>query len=341
MNLKLTMAASILLTAGLRPATIHADVETTARPGTLNYVEGQASIGTQPLDATSVGKVEVGPGQSLNTEAGKAEILLTPGVFLRLGDMSSAKVISPNLLDTEIDIDQGEAMVEVAEIHRENDLRIVEDGKATNLRKAGLYDFDADQHLVRVFDGEAVVEEGGRRIKVKGGRELYLGGDEPTKTRKFDKKMTEQEDLYRWTSLRSSYLAEANADATRTYVGNGFGWFGDGWYWDPWFDSFTFIPGDGILYSPFGWGFYSPGFAYAAPIFYGGGYDRHFGVNDHAWSPGAHYGVPASYGRGARYGATTGLGDVSAGRMMGIYGQGFPGGGGFHVGGFHGGGMRH
>ena len=103
------------------------------------------------------------------------------------------------------------------------------------------------------------------------------------KAKKFDKKMAEGEDLYRWTSLRSSYLAEANVNAAYTYVGGGFGWFGDGWYWDPWFNAFTFIPGDGIFYSPFGWGFYSPGFVYAAPVFYGGSYYRHFGPNYHAW----------------------------------------------------------
>src|SRR5579859_3595763 len=322
-----------------------ADVQQTARPGTLNYVEGQAALGTDSLAAASVGKVEVGPGQSLKTQAGKAEILLTPGVFLRLGDGSSATMISPSLIDTEVDIDRGEATVEVAELHKENQLRIVEDGIVTELERTGLYDFNADQHLVRVFDGQAVVQEAARRVKVKGGHELTLGDDPSTKTQKFDKKTIEEGDLYRWTSLRSSYLAEANTDAARTYMSGGAGWFGDGWYWDPWFDSFTFIPGDGIFYSPFGWGFYSPGFAYAAPVFYGG--YRHFGLNYHAWSPGAHYGMPGGYGHGVHYGANRNLG---AGRSMGIYGRGFPGGGavhsmgGFHGGGgggFHGGGMHH
>ena len=46
-----------------------------------------------------------------------------------------------------------------------------------------------------------------------------------------------------------------------------------GWFWDPYFDAYTWMPWDGIFFSPFGWGFYSPGFAYAAP-FYGGGFLR-------------------------------------------------------------------
>jgi hypothetical protein len=342
MNLKLKIAGCLSFAMVLWAPESRADTRQTARPGTLNYVEGQATVGTRSLDATSIGKVEVGPGQSLETRTGKAEVLLMPGVFLRLGDRSSAKMISPSLLDTEVVLDQGEATVEVAELHKENNLRIVEDGKTTDLIKTGLYDFDADRHLVRVLDGKAVIEDGGRRIKVKGGREVDLAGDEPLRARKFDKGTTEGEDLYRWTSLRSSYLAEANADAAQTYFGTGLGWFGDGWYWDPWFDSFTFLPGDGILYSPFGWGFYSPACAFAAPYFYGGRYYRNFGPNYHAWGPGVHYGLPANYGRGVHYGSRSGFRSGYSGRAMSpMYGGGFHGGGGFRGGGFHSGGGFH
>ena len=341
MKIKLAIIGSTLLPLFLSAFAQGADLPQPARPGTLNYVEGESSVGKQSLNAQSVGKVEMRPGQSLNTQAGKAEILLTPGVFLRMGNRSSAKMISPNLLDTEMALSRGEALVEVAEIHKENRLRIIEDGKTTDLLKTGLYDFDADRHQVRVFDGKAVVEDGRRDVKVTAGREVDLRGGDPMKAKKFDKKMAEGEDLYRWTSLRSSYLAEANVNAAYTYVGGGFGWFGDGWYWDPWFNAFTFIPGDGIFYSPFGWGFYSPGFVYAAPVFYGGSYYRHFGPNYHAWGPGVHYGLPANRGRGVRYGARTGLA-ASTGTTMGIYGQGFPSSAGIHsAGGFHGGTVRH
>jgi hypothetical protein len=51
------------------------------------------NIGNQILNAKSVGSVDLEPGQSLSTETGKAEVLLIPGVFLRLGDDSSVKMI--------------------------------------------------------------------------------------------------------------------------------------------------------------------------------------------------------------------------------------------------------
>ena len=200
-----------------------------ALPGTLNYVEGQASIGDQSLTAKQVGSVELQPGQKLDTDSGKAEILLTPGVFLRIGQDSVAQLISSNLTNTEARLEKGQALVEVAEIHKDNMLRIASDGATTQLLKTGLYGFDADNRQVRVFKGEALVQTGDQSVKVKGGRELDLNADAKVKPRKFDKNSYEQSDLYRFSNLRSQYLAEANADAARTYYAGGPGWYGAGW----------------------------------------------------------------------------------------------------------------
>ena len=64
------------------------------RPGTLNYVEGQAFIGTQTLDAKSVGSTELEPGQTLNTGVGKAELLLPQKNFVRAVVLEPAPKIS-------------------------------------------------------------------------------------------------------------------------------------------------------------------------------------------------------------------------------------------------------
>ena len=146
-----------------------------ARPGSLNYVEGQASIEGQSLGPEAIGKTELHPGQSLETKAGKAELLLTPGIFFRLGDNSSATMISPNLTATELRLDKGKATVEVAELQPENNVVIAEDGAKVRLTKTGFYDFDADHDIVRVYHGEANVEMNGQDIKVE---KPYLIGDD-------------------------------------------------------------------------------------------------------------------------------------------------------------------
>jgi hypothetical protein len=115
--------------------------------------------------------------------------------------------------------------------------------------------------------------DGDRSVTVKGGRQVNVTSPGNIHPQKFDKHDYEQSDLYRWSRLRSSYLAEANVDAARLYVVNGWygpGWIGPGWYWDPWFGSYTYIPADGIFWSPFGWGFYSPLFVFRAPVVLGG-----------------------------------------------------------------------
>ena len=236
-----------------------------AIPGTLNYIEGQATVADQTVNAKSIGSVELQPGQSFTTESGKAEILQTPGVFLRVGDNSAVKLVSSNLTNTEADLTKGQATVEVAEIHPYNELRISEAGATTYLLKDGLYALDADHNQVRVLKGEAVVQENDQNVKVKDGHELELSSAGQLKARKFDKNSFESSDLYRFSDLRSQYLVEANVDIARKYYAGGPGWYGAGWYWDPFFTAYTWIPGDGFFFSPFGYGYYSP-FLSATPL---------------------------------------------------------------------------
>ena len=241
-----------------------------ALPGTVNYVEGQVSIGSQALDANSLGSAMLEPNQTLETGNGKAEILLTPGVFLRVDSDSTVRMISPSITDTEVQLEQGRAMVEVAEIHDQNNLRMSEGGVETRLVKKGLYEFDADRQEILVFDGKAEVLDRDRTVSVGGGKRVDLNTNADLKAQGFDKDDYKQSDLYQWSSLRSSYMAEANVNAASAYVADGSygpGWIGAGWYWSPAFAGYTFIPGDGILYSPFGWGFYSPLVVYRSPLF--------------------------------------------------------------------------
>jgi hypothetical protein len=281
-----------------------------AVPGTINYIEGSASIDGRVLNQQSVGSVSLKPSQRLQTAKGRVEVLLTPGVFLRVGDNSALKLVSPDLLNTQVELDRGRADIEVDEIHPRNNLQITEAGSTTRLLKDGLYAFDADKGSVRVFKGEAELQERGdnqRVIKVKGDREVQLAASETIKPASFDRNQAEDA-LYQWSSLRSQYLAEANVNLASAYAG--YGSMTPGWYWDAGFWGYTWLPGDGLLWNPFGWGFYSPRYIYyGGPVFYG------------------YHGYRGYYGRGyAQFHGTGGS----------FRGEGF-GGGGFHGGGFHGG----
>jgi hypothetical protein len=203
---------------------------------------------------------------------------------------------------------------------------------------------------------------------VKGGRQIQLNQAGRAKARKFDKKAY-GDDFYRWASLRSSYLAEANVNLARMYAGGGGWppsiWYGSGWYWDPWYDAYTFIPADGIFLNTFGWGFYAPWYAFGAPYGgwgygyggwgYGHGGYHHFGPGYHPtrFAGGGHNAGEVGRARSFRGSAAGGFsrGGFSRGGGGGAFhGGGFSrgGGGGFHGGGFsrgggggfHGGGGR-
>jgi hypothetical protein len=289
-----------------------------ARPGTLNYIEGQASIDGRQVSHRSVGTAGLEPGQYLATADGKAEILLTPGVFLRLDNNSTVKMISPDLTHTEVQLDRGRASVEADQLYSQNRILIDQKGGQTQLIKNGLYEFNADNNTVRTFDGKAAVYRGDdlksdvKPIDVKGGRQLALNG-EMVKPKGFDKSRSE-DDLYKWSSLRSQYLGDANIDLAAQYAGYGpgFGGFDPGWYWDAGLYSYDWLPGGGPFWSPFGFGFYSPYYLYGGGFVFGRGF----------------------YGRG--FGNRGGFG-FSGVRGAGVGGRAVAGGG-FGGGGFHDGG---
>jgi hypothetical protein len=293
---------------------VRAFAESTVRPGTINYVEGSADLGGQPLPFSSVGSAAIAPGQTLETKQGKAEVLLTPGIFLRLGENSAVQMISPDLTKTTVALRRGQAMVEVDQIYKQNDIEVIVGGVSTQLLQPGLYAFDASQNRLSVFGGKAAVRQDNRFIVVKGHRDLQLAPNDNVKPQKFNVSAT-RNDLYNWSSLRSQYLAEENSQIAGQYAG--VSGFVPGWYWDPYFWNYTFI-GAGPLWSPFGWGFYPP--YYYAGGFYGYGYGRGY------------------YGRGYAVRGFNG----AAGFHGGMAGEGFhgAGGGGFHGGGGVGGGRR-
>ena len=63
-------------------------------------------------------------------------------------------------------------MIEAVDIHKDNNIRLVENGATVQILKNGLYDFDADRNQVRVFDGEAAVRVGNHEVKLKGHLDL-------------------------------------------------------------------------------------------------------------------------------------------------------------------------
>src|ERR1700761_105192 len=306
------------------PALVLGQSANPAVPGALNYVEGQVSINGQAVNWLSVGSSVLHQGQVVETGNGRAEILLTPGVFLRLGDNSAAKMISPDLAKTEVKLVKGRADVEVDQLYKQNDLLVKMGRRETRLLKTGLYAFNFENRSVQVFDGEAeVLPTNGlqKRIVVKKDHELAMNGD-GAKPQHFDKAASEDA-LYNWSSLRSQYLGEANVQLASAY--EGMPGFAPGWFWDAGLYGYTWLPGDGAFFDPFGYGFYSPYYLFDGGFVYG--YGR--GFRGRGYRGGYGDGRTGFHGRTSFHGERA---DVSHGGAGFHSGAAFQGGGGFHGG---------
>ncbi|MBV9296999.1 MAG: hypothetical protein JO145_15615 [Acidobacteriaceae bacterium] len=277
---------SAKLLAGLVVAAVYAMPQAytiSARPGAVNYVEGSAYLDGQPLSAKTLRATFLSANDTLSTDAGKVEVLLTPGVFLRIGDNSEIRMISPSLTNIQVEVTRGEAMIEAAGLVKDDNIQVIDHGGSITIEKIGLYRFTGDNPpAAAVLDGKAEVYFGDRKIDLGKGHEAIL--DERLKSQKFDTKR--EDDLYAWSNVRSEYDAAATYSAAKNvtitnygtdWYGYGFGnWYGPGWYWNNGFNTWAWLPGAGGFYSPFGWGFFGPGYwSYApvivTPVYSGGG----------------------------------------------------------------------
>ncbi len=334
-TLGVTALAALFAPALFALNTQNAPMSNPAVPGTLNYVEGSVQLNGQAVTQSNVGSpaATLQPGQVLSTTNSRAEVLLTPGIYLRLGHDSAVKMISPDLTNTAVAVEQGRVDVEVDQLYQQNEIHILLDHVPVQLVKTGIYEFNANRDTVMVFDGMAVAMRPNEKwVKVKDHHALEVANLAKAKPANFNTDAQEQSGLYRWSSLRSDYLAEDNQQVAGMYDGGE-----PGWYWDPYALDYTFMRPYGF-YSPFGWGFAPFGWmggwgwggwgwgGWGYPGFYGGG-----GYNNRLHRP---LPMPGHSGIARPEGGFRGNAFHSGGEMGGFHGGG--GFGGFHGGGFGG-----
>ena len=252
-----------------------------AQSGVVQYVEGKVLLNDHAIDPKFGQFPAVKNGEVLRTEQGRAEILLTPGVFLRMGENSSVRMVSNLLTDTKVEFLTGSALVEAADILKDNAISILYKDRSVQLVKDGLYRFDSNPPRVLVYNGEAVLFSGNDRVTLKNDREADLAGGGLLSAEKFNGKSEQSDELYLWSQRRDSYVAMANVASAQTVNSSGSPWFSSGWAYNPFYGMYTFVPFNGVAYSPFGYGFWSPYAAYqmfGSPYGYGYGYPYNYGA---------------------------------------------------------------
>ena len=238
-----------------------------AGAGTVSWVEGRVL-----LDGTAVGPgapnvLAIEPGHVLRTEQGKAEVLLTPGVFVRLAENSSLKLINSSDSGTRVELLGGEALVEVLQMDKHARLDVIDRQGYTRLLDDGLYRFAATGPTVAVLEGKVRVEDDRRSAAFGKGKQLDLAGHGAMQPKKFDRDW--KDDLYYWSDRRTRAAAHTSESMAENLLAfNPLPKYQAGWYWHPWYQSWAFIPEDGYRMSAFGYGFYAPTTMHSvAPVF--------------------------------------------------------------------------
>jgi hypothetical protein len=257
------LALGVLALAAGSIAALAQSAVISARSGLIHYVEGEVYVSGQPVETKFGVFPEVKENQQLKTEDGRAEVLLTPGVFLRVGENSSFRMITNRLIDTRLEFQSGSAVVEAEDMGKDNSVTVVYKDATVHPMRKGIYRFDATAGELHVYDGLAEVTSGDQTVEVKDGHVIAL---DTLAVHRFDKTTTDA--LSRWSERRAEYVSVANVGAASSlsrsmFGGNGLiggGMYSGGWAWNPFFGMYSYVPGGmgGMAYSPYGCPMFSP-----------------------------------------------------------------------------------
>jgi hypothetical protein len=226
-----------------------------AHSGTVHYFEGDVTVDGVKLVSQVARFTEMKEQSVLHTGLGRAEILLTPGVLLRVGENSSVKMLDNRLMSTRVEFLSGIAMVETVDAGstvKDPPVTVVyKDFEAQNAH-FGIFEMKSEPSQIRVFKGEARVTGNNTSLNVKEGNQVDL--TTVMATAKFDAK--DGDDLYLWSRDRSAYLSAGNMSSARTLANSGYG--GNG-YGNGMGYGVGMGPGMGVGYGGLGFG---SGYAY-------------------------------------------------------------------------------
>src|SRR4051794_19853477 len=133
-----------------------------ATSGVVNFAEGAAFVNDKPLEQKFGTFRTIRSGATLRTENGRVEILLTPGLLLRLDRNSALRMDSTDLVDTRMEFLKGSAIIEAMDEPSDHPAVVKFKDNEIRFDEEGLYRIDAEPGLLKVFSGEAVVKRTGK-----------------------------------------------------------------------------------------------------------------------------------------------------------------------------------
>lgn len=136
------------------------------RSGVIHFFEGSVYLGEAPMEP-HLGKFpRMTEGSELRTATGRAEVLLTPGVFLRMGERSAIRLVRSDLADTRVELLAGSAIVDSGEPGTGTSVTLIYKDWRVRLLQKGIYRMDCEPPRLSVRLGNAEASAGARGTPV-------------------------------------------------------------------------------------------------------------------------------------------------------------------------------
>ena len=195
-----------------------------ARAGLIHHAEGEVRIDGEPFQPRAAELAQLSSGQSLRTEDGRAELLLTPQGFARSGRRTEVRLLSDDIADPKLRLSGGSVIIDFRRaVSKKERMTLAYGGAAMELARKGLYRFDAvpgRPARLRVYKGRAVVRSGNESRTVAKTQALEIDGGPLALPRRFDPDF--KDELDEWNAYRSraaARMARAGAKRKRPLTG--------------------------------------------------------------------------------------------------------------------------
>jgi FecR protein len=246
-----------------------------AHSGLIHFSDGAVFLDDQRLEQKTGKFDQMNNGSELRTQDGRAEVLLTPGTFLRVGANSAIRMVSNQLDDTRVELLSGSAVLDQgSDTLASTSVTILYNLDQVHIKKAGRYRFDSEPPQLKVESGDVEVTADGKSIEAGEGYVVPFEGKLAARKLLSDSALNKPGDeLDNWSAARGNSVDENNQNAAATSDLSG---VIDGWQNNP--DAVLqslgippYIPGMSSMVPPPGYGSYGYGSGLYSPGLYGSG----------------------------------------------------------------------
>lgn len=203
---RVLFAALVVLAAGAA----YPQAVVSTHSGVLNFSEGEIFIDDQPVKQTPGAFPALHEGSLLRTDKGRAEVLLTPGVFLRVDENSSFKMVGTSLADTRVELLTGSVIVDSSDAAKTEGLDVLYRAYQIRFPERGVYRINTEPGVLQPYSGVAeIAGDGPAPSKIDDEHQYFL--DVGLKTERYGDGLVDG--FTEWARNRSETISADNAAA--------------------------------------------------------------------------------------------------------------------------------